>query len=70
MLIPGVTKRTAKFARRLELEAHGEVEGVALERILGVELLIPLGENGKRLGRIVAGGEAHDRADAVNARFE
>ncbi len=33
----------------LELEADGDVDSVALERVLGVEFAIPLGENRQRL---------------------
>ena len=55
---------------RSELEADGDVDSVALERVLGVELAVPFRENGQRLRGIGARGEAHDRAHAVNPQLE
>ena len=57
----------AGVSNHSKLEADGDVNGVALERVLGVELVIPLDQNRERLGRIGAGGEGRDRPHAIDA---
>ncbi len=53
-----------------ELEARRRVDDVALERVFGVELAIPLREQRQRCRGAGAERVAHDRTDAVNARLE
>jgi hypothetical protein len=51
-----------------ELGGHGHVQDVALERVLGIELLV-FGDERERVPEI-AERVGHNRSGAVNPRFE
>jgi hypothetical protein len=68
--LEGLLLSQSDFVCSSKLKAGGNVDRIAFEGVLGIELAVPLGKNGERLRGIGAGGKAHDWADTINPRFK
>ena len=66
---PSCQQMTQSGHSTSEFGGDGDVEGSALERILGIELLIVLADERQRVSRI-AERVSEDGADAIDAGFK